>query len=216
MKLFDVSKMPLYCEGIAHRIETRKSGDVKVVDLTLKIDPFTAQLASALDQTEHGGVKRKLFKINDGTPDRDLRSAEFKIPHDRQKLICYASPDTVKASIALDQVKVSQMRVRGMKDGDGWVFYLKASFGPLSRAELEYVNAWYTEQRFVTFEEAEASLDFEQDDEDEETPAMPPPTMLDATAAGEPVPVSTAADEPARQRLHTHAGGKGAKSSVAH
>lgn len=192
MRLFSVAKVPCYCEAITHRIERRKSGDAKVVDLSLKIDPFTAQLASALDQAEHGGVKRKLFKQNNGEPDRDLRAAEFRPPGDRQKLICFASPDTSQASIALDHVKITKMRARGQKDGDRWVFVLVASAGPLGKTELEYVSAFHAEMRFITFEEAEPSLEFEQleDTEDDadltdaDEKARRPAPMFDTDAAG--------------------------------
>lgn len=213
MRLFETAKTPVYCEGIAHRIERRKSGDVKVVDLTLKLDPFTAQLASALDQAEYGFVKRLLFKLTDGSPVRDLRSVDFRPPHDRQQLHCFASPDTKKASICLDQVKVTKLRARSQKDGDGWVLYLYVSFGPLGKTELEYVNAFYTEQRFVTFEPAEPSLDFEDpgddDDEDEDREARTerPAPMFDSEPDGEPI--AAAADpEPARQLPPRHAGGR--------
>lgn len=160
MKFFSVGKVPCYCETIAHRIERRKSGDVKVVDLTLRIDPFNAQLAAALDVDEFGFVKRMLFKQSDASPVRDVRSVEFKAPGDRQNLTCFASPDTAKASIVLEQVKLSQLRAKGQKVGDRWVLLMRASFGPLSKSELEYVNAFYSEQRFLTFDEAEPSLDF--------------------------------------------------------
>src|SRR4051812_2784066 len=137
MQLFSVGKIPVYCEGITHRIEKRKGSDTKVVDLTLKIEPFTPELASALDQAEYGFVKRMLFKIGDGSPLGDLRSVEFVPPGDRQLVTCFASPDTEKPSIAFDQCKVTKLRARSQKDAAGWVLYLYLSFGPLSRAELE-------------------------------------------------------------------------------
>lgn len=206
MKLFSVAKVPMYCEGISHRIERRKAGDAKVVDLALKVQPFTAQLAAALDSAEYGFVKRLLFKQSDATPVRDFKDVGFKLPVGRQKLICFASPDTTKASIALDQVKVTKLRVRGQKDGDSWVLYVHASFGPLGKAELEYVNAFYAEQRFVTFEEAEPSLEFdEQDDEADEVaePSRPAP-MFDTDQSGAPVETAAGEPESARQTPRRH------------
>lgn len=209
MKLFSVGKVPMYCEGITHRIERRKSGDAKVVDLQLRIEPFTAQLAAALDQTEYAFVRRLLFTMNDASPVIDLKVVELRTPADRQKLLCFPATDTVKASIALDQVKVTKIRARKQKAGAAWVVYLHVSFGPLGKSELEYVNAYYTEQRFITFEEAEPSLEFEEestDDEDEpETRSSRPQPMFDdprdapgaqAAAAG--------ATEPARHVPRRH------------
>lgn len=169
MKLFTVGKIPMYCESITHRLERRKDHDVKVVDLTLKIEPFNAQLAAAMDQDEYGFVKRVLFKLADGEPNVDLRVVEFRPPGERQNLICYATPDSPEASIGLVHAKVTKIRARGSKDAQGWTFYVRVSIGPLSKTELEYVNAWYTEQRFVVWEAAEPSLEFEDDDGDTTT-----------------------------------------------
>jgi hypothetical protein len=185
---------------VGHRLETRKDGnEVKVIDLTLRVQPFTAQLASALDPDYYGFVKRHLFALGDGSPITDLKAAEFRSTSDRQLLTVFASPDTSKASIAFDQVKIGKVRARTEKGIDGWTLVIKASFGPVGRAELESVNAWYTEQRFVTFEEAEPSLEFaeegkgdDDDDDDEDQPAAREAPMFDdagrAADASAPAP----------------------------
>lgn len=212
MKLFTVAKVPMFCDGINHRLEKRKSGDVKVVDLTLRIQPFTTQTASALDQAEYGFVKRLLFRVSDGSPLSDLKAVEFCTPSDRQTLTCFHAVDIGKASIALDQVKVTKLRARKQKDVNGWAFYVYVSFGPLSRGELEYVNAYYTEQRWVTFDEAEPSLDFldkPTEDEDEEEAAddttARPPLEFETTGEGAPLQASADDQEPARQMPRRHA-----------
>lgn len=199
MKLFTVGKVPAYCEAITHRIEHRKSGAAKVVDLALKIDPFTTQLAGAMDPGEYGYVRRLLFKMGDATPVRELRSVELKPPADRQTIRCFATTDSPKPSILFDQVKVTKLRVRGHKDGDGWAFYLYVSFGPLGKTELEYVNAFYTEQRFLTLDAAEPSLEFDEEpdeDEDDQKDESPdqgrlPGHDFETTADGEPVDPET-------------------------
>lgn len=167
MQLFTVGKVPMYCEGITHRLERRKDRDVKVVDLSLKVQPFSAQLAAALD-AEYGFVKRTLFKVTNGDPVVDLRSVEFKLPAERQQLHCYAAPDTDVASIMFDQVKVTKIRARSAKDGTGWTLLVHVSFGPCDKAELAYVNDFYTGQRFVTWEQAEPSLDFDDEEAEED------------------------------------------------
>lgn len=221
MKLFTTGKIPLYCEAIGHRIERRKSGDTKVVDLTLTMDPFTSQHASALDR-EYTFVKRLLFKQSDATPTRDLRSATFAPPNERQLLTIFSAPDSSKAWIALDQVKVTGLRVRGAKDGDRWILVIKLSFGPVGKTELEAANEWYCSQRFVSFEQADPSLfedgeatdgeDDDDDDQDDSQPALPA-HEFDTDAAGHPVEAAAASGdetekEPVRQRLTSHAGGK--------
>lgn len=184
MNLFDVPKIPVYCDGITHRLETRKSGETKVVDLTLKVQPFNGQLASALDQSEYGFVKRVLFKMDSGDPTVDLRAAEFTPPGDRQRLTCFATTDSDEPSIVIDQVRVTKLRARRGKESNGWTLYIGVSFGPLDRNELEYVNRFYTNQAWITWEEAEQSLDFDSDDDEPEeddaaTPLRPAPMWDD-------------------------------------
>lgn len=217
MDFFTVGKIALYCESIAHRIEGRSSGQTKVVDLALKVEPFTNQLAAAMDD-EYAHVKRLLFKLGDGSPVRDMRSIEFRPPFERQNLIVFATPDTTEPSICLPQAKITKLRARSKKDGDGWVLYLYVSFGPVSKTELEFVNDWYTQQRFVTFEQAEPSLEFEDEDgerltESDEKARQAAP-MFDDQGDETPDEDSEATTQAkraapaARQRLHSHAQGK--------
>jgi hypothetical protein len=160
MDLFTVGKIPMYCEGITHRLENRKSGEVKVIDLALKITPFNAQLAAALDPDEYGFVKRVLFKMNDGEPVVDLRAVEFRPPSDRQRVIADIAPDTDEGSICLEQVKVTKIRARASKDANGWTLYVHVSFGPVSAGELAFANEFYTGMRYLDWSAAEQSLDF--------------------------------------------------------
>ncbi len=201
MNLFTVPKIPMHCEGITHRLEKRKSGETKIVELALKIEPFTPQLAAALDPAEYAFVKRTLFKMGDGaTPVNDLRAVEFRPPLDRQKLLCFATVDTAMASICLDQVKVTKIRARQSKDAQGWVLYVHVSFGPVDKGELEYVNAFYAGQRWITFEEAEPSLDFAPDAEAAEAPVSRPAPMWDDGDENAPAaPAVQAESEEARE-----------------
>jgi hypothetical protein len=185
MQLFTLPKIPLYCDAVNHRLETRRDREIKVVDLKLRVQPFTAQHASGLD-ADLAFVKKVLFRTTDGAAVAHYKNIEFKPPTgDRQLLTVFASSDTVKPTIAFDQAKIRKMFVRTEKGVDGWALILRLTFGPVDKAELEYVNAWYTEQRFVSFQEAEPSLDF-----DETPPAKPrskPATpMFETDAAGQP------------------------------
>jgi hypothetical protein len=213
MQLFTVPKVGVHCDGIGHRLETRADHVEKIIELTLRVQPFTAQLAAALDPDWYGFVKRFLFKQGDGSAITDVKSIEFKPPSDRQLVTAFASTDTVKASIAFDQVKVTKIRARTEKGIDGWALIVHVSFGPVGRAELEYVNAWYTEQRFLSFEAADPSLfaggdsDGNDDAEEEPPPADGPPApMFDTDPTGrvlgaqaEPAPVR---DGGRRKRTH--------------
>lgn len=210
MRMFSAEKTPVYCEGIAHRLEKRRGEDVKVVDLTLKVAPFTRELASSLDQDEYGFIKRTLFSAHSGEPTGDIKAVEFNAPSDRQRVVCFASPDTEVPSIAFDQVRVMKFRARTQKDISGWSVYLHVTFGPVGRAELEYVNAWYTEQRFLTFEAAEPSLDFDAEDEGSDADekarqeARPLPEWDDDPKGDSPATVDAKREVGSRHKLHSH------------
>jgi len=165
MELFTVGKIGCYLDAITHRLDKRKGvgDDVKIIDLKLRIQPFTAQMAAALDPSLYAFVRRMLFRQGDGAPLTDYKAIEFKPPsdRDRQLLTVFASPDTTQASIAFHECKVGKLIARGQKNVDGWALIVRVNFGPVDKAELEYVNDWYTEQRFVTFKPAHPSLDFD-------------------------------------------------------
>lgn len=172
-RLFSAAKVGLFCDSITHATEKRKGDDVKIVTLTLRVQPFDAKLATALDEGIGGesNVRPTLFKIGHPDPKPLLRRADFALGCARQNLHVFASTDTPTASILLDQVRISNTYARTEKGVAGFGFVLKASFGPLGRRELEYIQDWHLGQRFVTFDEAEPSLAFESDGEDEGTEA---------------------------------------------
>jgi hypothetical protein len=162
LDLFTVGKVPMYLETIGHRIRKRKSGKVKEIVLTLRVEPFTHAHASALEQSTFKALPRLLFKA-DGDPTLDLSDAKLRPFSPRQQLLVHEAED-MDPSIAFDQAEVTGLRVRKSSTGTAWALYLQASFGPLDRRELEYINSWYTEQRLVTSREADPSLEFADDD----------------------------------------------------
>jgi hypothetical protein len=215
-RLFGVSKVGLYCDAITHATEKRKNDEVKIVTLTLRAQPFDAKLATALDQGLGGesNVRPTLFKLNHPDPKPLLRRVDFALGCPRQQLHVFASTDTDKASILLDHVRITGTYARTEKSVAGYGFVLKAAFGPLGRRELEFIQDWHLSQRFVTFEEAEPSLEFDQagdveDDGDlseQDEKARRPAPMFDTTAEGEPIdaPAASESGEAARVLPHRH------------
>jgi hypothetical protein len=169
MKLFNVGKVGCFCDGVSHSIEKRHGDEVKILTLTLRVAPFDAKLASALPD----GVRATLFKLNNPDPKETLRRVDFALGVDRQVLTVFAAPDTMTASIAFDQVKIAGTYARTLKDRNGYDFVFRASFGPVGREELEFVQQWLLSQRFVTFEQAEPGM-FDDDSEAEDDDADPP------------------------------------------
>jgi len=168
MRLFDIPKVPCYCDGVTHSIEKRRGEDVKVLTLSLKVAPFDAKLATVMPD----GVKPTLFKLNSGDPKENLRRADFALGVERQQLHVFASSDTAEATRLLDQVRIHGTYAIAQKDRNGYDFKFKATFGPVGRDELEFIQSWLLTQKCVTFEPAEPGMfEVEDDGDDDATDA---------------------------------------------
>ncbi len=165
MRLFDDDGIGCYCDDIGHRLEKTKDGkEIKVVDLTLRVQPFTPELAISLDPD----VRALLFSMSDATPKPKLKAVHFKLPVPRQQIAIALLPELAE-QLVLSDCEVTRVRARTEKgvDGFGLVFHL--SYGPASPRELEYVCEWLTQQRFVTFQPQQPALDFAAKEPDDET-----------------------------------------------
>lgn len=156
MRLFDIDKVGVYLDGIGHRVERENDAEIKMVDLTLRVQPLTPELASALDPD----VRALLFSMHTSDPKPKIKTLEFNLIVDRQLARVFLLPEETTAQIAFSDLEISSVRARREKgvDGFGLVFY--ASFGPVGKDELEYICNWHTQQRFVTFDAQDPSLDF--------------------------------------------------------
>lgn len=203
MKLFTVGKVGCFCEATDLSTETRRGEVVKIAVVTLRVEPFDHKLAGAMGCE---GVRPTLFKLNHPDPNPILgRRIDLAVGMPRQILKVFAAPDVAKGSIAFDQARIFGVHAIGQKDASGFALKFKASFGPLSPRELEYLNDWRLSQRFVSFDEAEPGMFDEpvEDEEDDEPPAAAGKTpMFDTDAEGKPVAAAPA--ERAHRRLHSH------------
>lgn len=175
MKLFEVAKVGMFLDKFDHGVEERRGDEVKIVTLTLRVQPFGADLARAIEN----GVRATLFKLSVPEPQPHLKRVEFRLGVPRQKFTVFAAPDTSKPSIFFDQVKIGQMYARTEKDVNGYAFVVKVTFGPVGKLELEYLQDWLLNQRFITCEQAEPGLfpdddvDHEDDESTDATPMFP-------------------------------------------
>lgn len=164
MRLFDENdhdpKVGLYLDGVNLRLDKGKDHEHKVIDLTLRVQPFTPELAVRL----HPDVRALLFTMGDATPKPLLKSVELKLPSlTNQHLDCFLLPDEDGAGgFTLTHAEISDPRVRTEKGVDGYALVFYATIGPVGKDELEFCVGWYTQQRFVTFTEAQANLPLEQ------------------------------------------------------
>jgi hypothetical protein len=160
MRFCDIEKVGVFCDTYVPRTEKRKSAEVKVLRLTLRIQPLTVEVAAAIDAL----VKRTLFR---GTGDLApfMHEVTFVLETPRQQLAIYASRDTDKPTLLFDQVQIGKLRAR--REKVQWAFVFKVTFGPVGPTELAYVNEWFGTQRFVSFDVAQGQL-FDGDDDVEE------------------------------------------------
>lgn len=222
-RLFATAKVPLFLDTIIHGTEKRKGEDVKIVTLSLRVQPFDAKLASSLDEGVQAatGVKPLLFSLNNAEPKSLVRRLDVGLGCPRQQLLVFASSDTTKESIAFDQAKVGGTYARTQKDINGYAFCFRVSFGPVGRRELEFIQDWHLSTRFVTFDQAEPGL-FDEDphandeledegsdaDQKARQAAQPLEWEDDGTGSGRPADAEPASvverEVGTRHRLHSH------------
>jgi len=210
--LFNVGKIGMFVDAVQLGVEKRRGGEeTTVLKLTLRVDPFDAKLASAIDEGLGGdsNVRASVFKLTDGSPKPHIERVAFNLDCPRQRMDIYASPDTDTSRLCFDQVKVSGCYVRAQKDSAALTAVITVAFGPFGRDEMEAAQAYFRSQMFVTWVEAEPSLAFDDDadgniedpgdlerpapmwDEGDEAPA----NLTDATAV-----VESLADREKRSR----------------
>lgn len=171
MRFFDADAVGVYLDAVTLRLEKTKDSEDKVIDLTLRVQPFTPDLAVAV----HPDVRALLFTLSDATPKPLIKSTELRLASDRQRVTCSLFPEEQNPRFIFRHVEISDPRVRTEKGVDGYALIFYATIGPLDRDQLEYIVSWYTEQRFLSFEEEQPALEFDP---------LPTPTVVHR--AGEP------------------------------
>jgi hypothetical protein len=172
MRFFDDDKIGCYLDEIGHRVEKTKDGkEIAMVDLTLRVQPFTAALAQACDDD----VRALLFTMSEGIPKSKLKAIHFNLACPRQDLAVFLVPESEDGAILIPDVEITGPRARTEKGVDGFGFVFYASFGPVGRDELAYLVGWHTQQRFITFAPHEPVLNF-KGVEDGAAPAPPRPS----------------------------------------
>lgn len=202
-RLFNIGKVGLFVDAVALGKEKRKNGEEStVLKVTLRCEPFTRELAAAIDEGLGGdhNVLGSVFKLHSPEPKPHIERVALSLDCPRQRLDLYASPDTDSSRLCFDQVKIGGFYVRTQKDSDAIAAVFTASFGPFGRDEMEACAQYFRAQAFITFSEAEPSLAFGDDEDGDDdhpiAPAVPP--MWDEGEAA--VPVESIADREKRSR----------------
>lgn len=152
MRFFDTDHIGCYLDAIGHRVEK----DLKLVDLTVRVEPFSPELAISMNPD----VRTLIFTLGAGDPKPLIKRCEFALTVPRQRLVVRLMPELGTGALSLADVDVTKPRVRMDKLADGFAFLCRLSIAALGSRELEFVQAWHTEQRFITFHPEQPALDF--------------------------------------------------------
>jgi hypothetical protein len=174
MRFFDDDKIGCYLDDIGHRVEKTKDGkEIRMVDLTLRVQPLTVDLAQSLD----GDVRSLLYNLGDALPKGKVKAIHFDLSVPRQALTVRLVPESDDAALLIPDVEIGGVRARVEKGVDGFALVFYGSFGPVGARDLEYLCTWHTQQRFVTFHPQEPALNFDgatpAEGEDTSAPAAP-------------------------------------------
>lgn len=215
-RLFSTGKTPVFVDSYAPGVEKRRGEEVSILKVKMRVQPFDAKLASALDDGvgEDSNIKATVFNLSTGEPKKRFSRHDFALDLERQNLEIFATPDTEVSRIALNQCRVSGTYVRTQKDTNGLALVFVASLGPVGRDELELIHSLHRRQTFVTFHQGEPILDVEVDDDEdsendeaEELGTERPAPMLD-DPRDQPAEGQTAREVGSRRKLHSHQAGK--------
>ena len=160
MRLFDSDDVPCYLDHIAHRVapEKNEETETKIVDLTLRVELFTPDLATAV----HPDVRALLF-TKAGQPKPMIKALEFTMPVPRQRLTVRPIQHEDLGACCLTDVAIAKTRVRTEKNLADFAFLCRASLEVMEPNDLAWICAWLAEVRFVTFDPAHPEFDFEAD-----------------------------------------------------
>lgn len=200
--MFDVNKIGVFVDGYGPGVEKRRGETVSVITMHMRIQPFDAKLAAALDNGVGGdcNIRATVFSLNSGDPKKNFTRHDFKLGLERQNLEIFPTPDTNNSRISLNQAKISGTYVRTQKDNAALAFIFRATFGPVGRDELELIHSLHRMQTFVTFRQGEPIL--EDADETEDVDGE----NTDAEELG--TEGETARDVGSRRNLHTGRSGR--------
>lgn len=164
-RLFNVAKIGVFLDGYTPGTEKRREEDVKVIHLSLRVQPFDVKHAIAIDDGLANGtnIRGALFNLSTDEPKPHVERVGLNLGCPPQLLRIYEAPDATEARLALLQVKIGGAYARRQKNVNGWAFCFRATVGPLGRDELESLHHWFLHQKFVEFEEAEPSIDLADD-----------------------------------------------------
>jgi len=160
--MFETENVPCYIEGMRHKKVKIGKDKFNGTEIVLKVDPFTAELASEL-----GDMKSKLYRRNDAEVDPNVDAISFTFkPKKAQMIEIRPAEDVDKPSVKILEAKIGKFRARKPSDGNQWVLKFNIVFAEIGGNDLLYLKEALFEQRFFSFFDAQGGL-FEEADAEE-------------------------------------------------
>lgn len=144
---------PMRLQDVTFKTRKMDGEDRRIVALTLFIQPFTPEMADALN------VKRRLFSVNDAEPLPDVLGCELAIAQDYQRMQVRMAPDQTVASIEIPNVEIGPaLKVRKDKEGPIFAAVLRAEMAYPSPNDLMFLASRVNEQDYFTFEPEQGDM----------------------------------------------------------
>lgn len=148
---------PEVCVRIAainHNQMEQDENKVTLTILTCEVAPLTPELAADL----HDFVKRTLYTAQDVEVNGLLGSASFNLGIPPQAVAFRMAPDQKKASFVIAEAKIDGIKAKRGKKSTAWTLEFKLTCSPASDHQLAQIIESYLKAKYLTFENATASL----------------------------------------------------------
>jgi hypothetical protein len=193
--MFSSNDIGLYLDGLDHRVIKDKAGEeMKGVDLTMRIEPLTAELASEIAVE----VRRTLFRLDDVEVVKHLKNATFTKLGIRPHSVEFRPDAKAPVSLLLDEVKFDAFKARIPKDGAHWVFTFRMTAAHLDGQQLLWLQEGLLKMHYCSFAIATDGLFDDQEQEARLGAAAPGPHQPDFDDDADEEPQPTEDVEPTR------------------
>lgn len=152
--MFVTEHVPVRIANLAHRQMEHDQKEVALVDITCEINPLTPKLAAELDDF----VRATLYTRTDSEVTSKLKSASFTLPLLPQAITFRNAPDQVKESFTLLETKITSIKAKRGKKSTAWTLVFVATCSPASDKQLGQIVDGYLKTRYLSFENATATL----------------------------------------------------------
>lgn len=152
--MFNRDNVVVRIANIAHNQMEQDESEVALVVLTCEVNPLTPELATDL----HDFVKRTLYTAQDVEVNSLLASASFNLGIPPQKVQVRMAPDQKKDSFVILEAKIDGVKAKRSKKSTAWTLEFRLTCAPASEHQLAQIVDCYLKARYLTFENAVASL----------------------------------------------------------